>query len=415
MAHMTGSGPTSEWRQNWTVVLAGAMGMALASLAPYGLGIFVEPIQDEFGWKRAQISGAMTVLSVLGVVFGPFVGLLVDRVGPRRIGMVGVIGYCAGFAGLSLAGPAIWTWYALWVPFAIAGLLIKPTVWTSGVSSLFVKGRGLALSLTLCGTALCSTLTPIVGNAMIKAWGWREALVGLGLFWAVLVVPPVLLFFSSAKDQRRSSPPSDVTAPVLTGLGFRDGLLTWKYFRLAAAGFLASIFLVSFTTTLVPILTSLEITRDNAANVAGLLGFSTIFGRIGGGYLLDRVKNGNVVGAASLLLPIVPCLMLLHWPGDVTIAIGATLILGLSMGAELDAVAYLTARHFGMKNYGLLFGTISGLLALATGLGPLFVNLVYDATDSYVPALWAYVPLGLITACLFISLGSYPKLEEKAE
>jgi hypothetical protein len=75
---------------------------------------------------------------------------------------------------------------------------------------------------------------------------------------------------------------------------------------------------------------------------------------------------------------------------------------------ELDAVAYLVGRHFGMRNYGTLFGTIAGLLALATGLGPVLLNLVYDATGGYKLVLLAYIPLSLLSAAMFASLGRYP-------
>lgn len=133
-------------------------------------------------------------------------------------------------------------------------------------------------------------------------------------------------------------------------------------------------------------------------------------GRLSGGYMLDRV-NGSLVGGVSVALPIVPALLLLAYPGDVTIAAVAVLVLGLSLGIELDAVAYLSTRHFGMCNFGVLFGTISGLLALATGLGPFFVSLVYDNTKSYDLALIAYIPLALLASALFFSLGRYPTFD----
>lgn len=112
-----------------------------------------------------------------------------------------------------------------------------------------------------------------------------------------------------------------------------------------------------------------------------------------------------------MALPVVPALLLLAYPGDVTIAAVAVLVLGLSLGIELDAVAYLSTRHFGMRNFGVLFGTISGLLALATGLGPFFVSLVYDNTRSYDLALIAYIPLALLASALFFSLGRYPTFD----
>jgi predicted MFS family arabinose efflux permease len=397
-----------EFARNWTVVLAGALGMALASVGVYVMGIFIQPLEQEFGWKRAEIVAGMTIISLFGMICAPFVGLVVDRFGPRRLGVFGVVVACATLAALSLTGPSIWTWWALWMPIALAGTCMTPTIWTSGVSSLFDAGRGMALALVLGGTALCSTLTPILGNYFIETLGWRHAFVALAGFWAIVVIPVVVLFFTSARDRNRVVPASQkVDAAVLTGVGVREAMLSGKYFRLASAGFLATLIVVSLVTGLVPILTSLAIKRQSAANLAGLVGISTVTGRLIGGYLLDRI-NGNVVGAVSMLLPIIPCALLLAFPGSIPMAGAAVLVLGLSLGVELDSVAYLVSRHFGMLHYGVLFGTIVGLLSIATGFGPLLISFVYDRTHSYSGVLWGYMPLCALTALLFASLGRYP-------
>jgi predicted MFS family arabinose efflux permease len=397
-----------EFARNWTVVLASALGMAFASVGVYALGVFIQPLEQEFGWKRAEIAAGMTISSVFSVITGPFIGLIVDRVGPRRIGLLGLVMGCLSLASFSLVGPSIWMWWALFVPGAIAGMFLKPTVWATAVSSLFDSGRGLALAFMLSGTALCSTLTPIVGHYFVETLGWRQAYVALAAFWGILVIPMVFFFFTSAKDRSRVMPRSEQAATlVLPGLDIRPSLLSWKFARLAMAGFLASLVVVSFVTGLVPILTSLAIDRQSAAYIAGLIGISTLVGRLTGGYLLDRV-NGNLVGAVSMLLPIIPCTVLLLFPGSVPLAAVAVVVLGLSLGFEPHAVAYLVGRHFGMRNYGTLFGTIAGLLALATGLGPVLLNLVFDWRGAYTLVLMAYIPLSLLSAGLFASLGRYP-------
>lgn len=398
----------SEFARNWTVVLASALAMALASVGAYTMGVFIEPLQQEFGWSRADIAGGMMVSSVLSVISGPFVGLMVDRVGPRRIGLAGLVMATMATAAFSLVGSSIWMWWALYIPSAVAGAFVRPTVWASAISSLFDAGRGLALALMLSGTALCSTLTPIIGTWFVDQLGWRHAFVALALFWAVLVIPVAWLFFTSAVDRNRTVAKADREAlAVLTGMDIKPAMLSGKFVRLACAGFLATLVVVTFVTGLIPILTSQTIHRQAAANIAGLIGISTIVGRLTGGYLLDRT-NANLVGAVSMLMPVVPCALLLSYPGSIPVASLATLVLGLSLGCELDAVAYLTGRHFGMRNFGTLFGTIVGLLALATGLGPVLLNFIFDRTQAYTGALIAFIPLSLLTAALFASLGRYP-------
>jgi MFS family permease len=198
---------------------------------------------------------------------------------------------------------------------------------------------------------------------------------------------------------------------ALTGIDWREGLRSWKFIRLAGAAFVTTLVIISFVSNLIPILSSSGISRGQAAGIAGLVGISTIVGRLVGGYLLDRI-NGAIVGGVSLLVPVISALLVLAFPGSVTVASVAVLILGLALGAELDCVAYLTTRHFGLRNFGTIFGVVSGMLAFATGLGPFFVSLGYDLTGSYTIALQAYVPLSVVASALFFSLGAYPVFAE---
>lgn len=414
-----GAAMSAEWRRGWSLVLSGAVGMALASTSVYSQGIFMAPLEAEFGWSRAQISAGLTVNTVMAVLVSPFIGLLLDRKGVRRIGTIGVVFYCAIFACLAFAGPSIWSWWLLWLLLGAAGLAIKPTVWATSVSGMFSASRGLALSVMLCGTALGSSLTPSIGNYLFDTFGWRQGVAYLAGFWAVIVIPPVFLFLTSARDieiKSRAAPAQDrgPVPSVLTGASVREGLLSWRFLRLALAGFLTSLVIVSFVSSLIPILSERGFARQTAANIAGLGGLATIVGRLGGGYLLDRT-NGNIVGAASIALAIVPSALFLAFPGSVHVATIGVLVLGMTLGAELDAIAFLTTRHFGMRNFGVLFGTISGLLALSTGLGPFLVSLVYDHAQSYDPVLVAYFPVSLIAVALFLSLGRYPQFEPPQE
>ncbi len=416
MAQGSANTAAAEWKQNWAVVFSGAMGMALASTSVYSLGVFIAPLEADFGWSRAEISAGLTINTVLAVLASPFIGILLDRVGVRRVGTIGVTAYCLLFACLSFAGPSIWSWWLLWLLLGATGLAIKPTIWTTSVSSMFKTSRGLALSVMLCGTALGSSLTPMVGNYLIETYGWRQGCMGLAAFWAILVLPPVFLFLTSVRDMQirardtASAFPAKAV-PVLTGLTMREGLRSWRFVRLALAGFITTLVIVSFVSNLIPILSSRGFERQTAANLAGLVGMATIVGRLTGGYMLDRM-NGNLVGAASVGVALIPAMMLLIFPTSIEAAAAAVLILGLTLGAELDAVAYLTTRHFGLKNFGGIFGTIAGILALGTGVGPFFVSLTYDLSRSYDNVLFAYIPLALLAAALFFSLGRYPDFEK---
>ena len=398
----------AEWRQHWKVVLAACAGMGVASTIAYSSGLFIEPLEQEFGWSRAQIMSGHSIAATVAAVCAPFMGILVDRNGPRRIGLAAVIIVCISIALFSLTGPSIWQWRALWLPLTVGIILVQPLVWTAAVTSLFSAGRGLALAVTLCGSSVASMIVPKLTETLILNLGWRLAWVGLAGFLLVMALPVIWLFFRGALDQLRSRENSaSVKSSQTRASVWQSGILTWRFPVLLIAGVSIALVVVTIVVSVVPVLTASGISRSNAASIAGLVGVTAILGRLSIGALLDRM-DGRIIAAICVSLPVFALLLLIQWPGSIVAASVAILIFGFALGAELDIVAYLTSRYFGRENFGFLFGTIGGLIGFAGGNGPVILNAIYDTTGSYLPAIWAAIPICLFSAMLFLCLGCYP-------
>lgn len=405
----------SEWRAGWPVVLASFGGSALASTYAYTMGVMIAPIEAEFGWSRAQITSGFFIISLFSVTLSLFMGMVIDRIGPRRIAILGVLLYGGALALLSQATQSIYVWWGLWSLVALGILCVKPTVWVVAVSSLFVVSRGLALAVVLSATGFVSFLMPTVALLLLKAFDWRMTFIALGAGGALLVLPLVLLFFTSPADRGRSDTAKQAAAVVpRAGMTLREGLLSRNFALLAAGGFMFSLASVALTLNMVPILTGSNLAVEAAAATAGAIGIAQIVGRLSGGYLLDRF-NARVVAAISVLLPIVTCTLLLAFPGEGWAALVAVVMLGLATGAEMDAIAYLSARLFGLRNFAALFGAFFGIVTLGFGLGPMLANAVYDSTGSYDPVLWMVMPIVVSVALLFLLIGPYPVPAGKPE
>jgi MFS family permease len=398
-----------EWRQHGTVVLAACAGVGMASISSYSTSLFFDPLEREFGWSRVDITSVHLIGSIFAITLAPYVGHMLDRFGSRRVGITAVFTLLAAFSMLGLTGPNIWSWRALWVLLALVSVLFQPMVWSSAVASFFSAGRGLALAVTLCGTSICSVITPPLTVWLIDQLGWRLAFPGLVLCWAIPVLPLVLLFFTSAADKARVSPGQAHSGPAHPGFlkSFRGEALTFQFLKVAIAGFSIALVVVSMVLTIVPILSSSGISRGTAAGIASMAGVASICGRLTIGFLLDRF-TGRFIAAVAVCMPIIGALVLLEWPGSVPAATLAVVIFGLSLGAELDILAYLTSRYFRLASFGMLFGLVGGFVGLAGATGPVLLNAVYDATQSYDPALWGIIPVCLISATLFLLLGPYP-------
>ena len=398
-----------EWRQHWPVVLAASAGMGMAAVISFAGALFIAPLEKEFGWSRTEITSAHMISAVAIILFAPFVGYLVDRFGPRRLGIVAVIAVGCALSLFGLTGPSIWSWRFFWVIMSAATVIIQPLVWTSAVTGLFSAGRGLALAVVLCGSSICSIVTPPLTYWLIESFGWRLAFVGIGLCWGAVVLPLLLLFFTSVQDKaRRDTPLLPLASRPSFLTSFRGDVLTWRFMQLALAGFCIAIAVVSVSVTIVPILSSNGISRGEAAGIASLGGFAAIIGRLTIGHLLDRFE-GRFIAAVAVCMPIIGSLILINAPGSALAASAAVAIFGLSMGAELDIMAYLTSRYFRTESFAMMFGTIGGFIALAGATGPVILNRVYDVTHSYIPALWGILPVCLISATLFVLMGPYPQ------
>jgi len=399
-----------EFRRNWPMLVPSMAGIMLCSINGYSLGVMMAPLEREFGWSRAEISSGMMIVSLIALLAAPAVGLAVDRIGPRRIAIFGVVLFCSALAMLSTATPNILSWWALWVFLAIGNMFVLPTVWTTAINGLFHRHRGKALAVALCGTGVAAAFVPSLVNALVDKWGWRGAYVGLAGIFAAVVLPLVVLFFRGAADGARGP----VGHPGMQeGVEARDGLRSPPFLKLAGAALLFSVTICALTTTAVPVLLGEGFDAATAAATAGLLGIGSIIGRLGGGVLLDRF-NASRVAACSVIAPVITVSILLATENSVTGASIAFFILGLAVGTEVDACAYLAARHFGLKSFGTLFGTVNGLLLFGNGLAPLAAGFVYDVTGTYAIVLWTQIPACLGAAVLFLAMGPYPQPEPVA-
>lgn len=400
----------AEWQAHWPVVLAACSGAAMSAVSSYSTSLFFEPLEREFGWSRVDITSVHLFGSIFVILFGPLVGHTVDRLGARRAGIAAVFALTIAFSVLGLTSSSIWMWRAMWVILAAVSVLFQPFIWSSAVTSFFSAGRGFALAVTLCGTSICSVVTPPLTVYLIDQFGWRLAFPALIGCWTLVVLPLVLLFFTSKADQaRKGAPATQASAPHPSFFkAFRNEALTPKFLQLLAAGFSIALVVVSMAMTIVPILSSEGISRGTAAGIASLLGIASICGRLTIGALLDRF-SGRYIAAVAVCMPIFGSLILLLVPGSITAASVAVVIFGLALGAELDILAYLTSRYFKVESFAMLFGTVGAFVSLAGSFGPVLLNGVYDATKSYDLALWGILPVCMVSAGLFLTLGAYPE------
>jgi predicted MFS family arabinose efflux permease len=310
------------------------------------------------------------------------------------------------FAAFGAAGKLLLGWILLWLLYSAAGQLILMQAWTAAVASNFVAGRGLALAITLTGSAVTATLIPRTAVWLISSYGWRGAYGVMGLIWAVGGGLLVFLLFRSKQDEARGGKAA-ASNEALAGVSAREGLTSARFAKIAVTALVGEIVIVPLVVNLIPMLHEGGIVRENAAWVAGAIGASAVVGKLACGAVAHRV-GGQYIMAFLLALPIATAMILMEPNPTVLSAILAASFLGFSSGGQLEMLVYMVARHFGLRAFGAIFGVIGGVLSLAIGVGPIIAGKIFDLTGSYYLMLVADIPLSLIGVGLMLILGNYP-------
>lgn len=406
-----GADARREWRNGWPLALSCLAGMAVGSIALYILGPLIAPIEQETGWSRTQITFGVTVSTVTGALLSPVVGMLLDRFGPRRVGLPGAALALGALTLISVFPHNYPLYLLLWFVMSLGAVGVMPTVWATAIASSFDRARGLAMAVALCGSSASALIMPLLSTLVIDTYGWRAAVPIINGIVALVVLPILWWGLHSRADEKRGKAKrADETlplheAPVLTGVtNVRDAVLSWQFFKIAGAASLFTAIGIGLVTSMVPVMTSLGFPRTEAAAIAGLVGLASFVGRISTGFLIDRF-NSDIVAGTLVLFPVISCLLLLNVDGSVMVASIAVFLLGLSLGAEVDVVAYLAAEKFGTARYGTIFGFINAGWFLATAIGPLLISLSYDMNGNYEQVIKIGIPLFLIVSLLLYTVG----------
>lgn len=411
----TGSpGGVAEWRGHWPLALAALIGYSTIGLQSYGISPFVTSLEQEFGWTRSDVMIGVSVSNAAGILLNIIIGLIVDRFGSRRVALTGLVVMTGSFALLGSATGTTPNWTALWLVVAVGVVLVQSTVWMRALARHFDQSRGFAFAFALSGTSIMAIFLPKYATWLIQDYGWRMGFVGVAATWALVTLPVVFLFFREDRGQR-DAPPAAVAAAAtepakpadLPGLTFREGLRTRPFWLLVISFGCFSFFSMTVATNLVPLLSETGISAMDAAGIASIMGLVGIVVRLSAGFLLDRFP-GNVIGAITLMMPVLGAgILLLDAPGTILLGI-AVAAFGAAIGAEMDVALYLATRHFGLKAFASLFNAVITFGAMMAAIGPFVGGKLHDLTGNYDAVLIAIVCIMTVGSLAMAGIGKTP-------
>lgn len=355
-----------------------AVSVSFGPVVVFTFGVFLRPVSEEFGWTRGEISLAFSVAALTVSFVSPLIGRLTDRYGARLVVVVCASVYASAFASLSWLTGALAQLYATYFVIGLVGNGATQLPYSQTITEWFDRSRGIALSLMMTGVGLGILVMPPLAQYLIDGYGWRTAYLVLGVVMFAAAVPlPALLLRRGGLAAQSSS---KAAAPA-EGMQVREAVRTQTFWTILACFFLQSAALNGCVAHLAPMLTDGGLTTANAALAASILGGSTMAGRLTTGWMLDRFFAPRVAAAFFGMATVGVLVLLL--PTTQAAALGASALIGFSMGAEADAMPYLVSRYFGLRSFTELFGYTFSAYAVAGALGPGLMGLGFDHFGDY--------------------------------
>jgi MFS family permease len=398
----------------WWIVVVSGIGLCLgyAPIIVYSFGAFIKPLTQELHSDRASISLAFTLANLMQSVSSPLAGRLADRFGTRKVILVSTAIFASLLVSSHLLSAKLWNIYVFYGLLGFVGSGSAPIPYVKVISRWFDRRRGLALGLTMLGIGSGAILMPALAQRLIAMLGWRSTYTIIGLFVLVVSMPSVAVFLRESPEEIALLPDGAIVAPHATGKQNSEEGMTWRdvrcnkaFWLMVGAFVLVGASVHGCVIHLVPMLTDQGVSSNRVALATSFLGSALLIGRVCSGYLLDRTFAPRV---AMCFFGAEACgIAFLQTGAESRLLFPAVFLIGLGMGAEVDIIAYLVGRYFGLRAFGEVYGYAFASYVLAGALGPWLMGVGFDRFGSYGSILVGFLLATLLAVVLMTRLGPY--------
>jgi sugar phosphate permease len=398
----------------WWLLGGSVIAMALGSgVSFWAFGLYVQPLEDDFGWSRAEVSLGFSVSILVSGLAGPMVGRWIDVKGPRVVIIIGAV--LTGLTYILMATTnELWQWYVYQSINAVPRQMMFFIPFQTLVAHWFNRRRGVALSILGSGFSLGGLVVVPVMQLVIDQFGWEASFVLSGVVTTALFVPLGLFLVRNS--------PADVGAlvdgepvksggdppPPPTGATLGQALRTPLFWVLAGALMLFFYGMFGWLVHQIPFYESIGMSRGSASLLVAVAAGAGVMSRLLLGVVVDRVRLFEylAMGLGTILLAAMTVLLLNTGPFGIALFL-LFWVVGASAGPMMEAL--LLTRAFGLAHFGTIFGVLIVVETIGQILSPVVAGQIFDTTGSYDWALVMFMGTFIGAVVLFAIAARLPR------
>ena len=372
--------------EGWLIVGSMALMIVVTGGAfAWGFGTIFTPIRDEFGWSAAATSVAFSLRSEVSGVAAPFIGLLIDRFGPRVVFLAGVTIAASGMAAMSLM-ENLWQFYLAMVVISTGISAVGGPVGMVAIATWFERRRARALSFMTVGGAFAGfAVVPVAW--LTEEFGWRTTLRVLGavVFAAGLLTSTNLRLRPDQHHQPldgiREAPGEARYQRVQWGVPVRRAIRSRAFLMLSLVQMSVFFGISALIVHQIPYMESLGIAKTTAGGVVAFFALFSLVGRLGAGWAADKYDKRLVLGACVVLTCVgVPSLALAKTLPQIVVVM---MVIAPGFGGLVPLRPAIIADYFGTRSFGTLNGMSMFIVAMGSAIAPILVGRAVDVTGEY--------------------------------
>lgn len=398
----------------WWVLLAATLGLVVspAPIAFYSIGVLMQPLSELYGWSTSDISLGATFLTIAIVLTTPAIGILVDKIGPKKVLIPSLLGFSLSLFAMSSVA-SLTAFHVMYFVMGVVCAGANSLAYMRLLSFWFNRRRGIVLGIATAGMGLGFSIVPPFTQFLIDQGGPGSAYAGLAILVLCIGVPVVTFIVKDTPEQCGLSVDGVDAGKeaegsnVVTGLSVSQAIRLPQFWIITGIITLGSGIFYSLALHFVSIVRIVEPDSGMAIMAASIIGIMMMVGRLLAGYAYDKLYPSWVTAGIFVCATAGALLLATGMPGWWIIA--ASILIGLASGAESDALAILVSRYFGLLSYGKIYGHIFCSILIAISIFPYIVALGYEHFGSYTEVLYIFAVLFGLSVILSFSLGPHPE------